>query len=193
MSDQAMMEWVKREIKWASALVARYKVETDSDRLRAHYEGMVDAYEHVMIELGGEILKPAADAAGKMAEPVAKPQPPAPQTKAATTEAPENVFLFHSKVVGTTFRNDKNPIPWDQLSKGKNLCLLREKDNPADKNAIKVLYVPHHLGYLPKQTAAELAPKIDSGSHYFAEITEITGGTDKKENRGINISVFLEA
>ena len=163
----------------------------------AHYTDgkcpLCSAYDRIdELEEKIEILG-NADAADKMAEPVAKPQPPAPQTKAATTEAPENIFLFHSKVVGTTFRAEKDPIPWDQLSKGKYLCLLREKDNPADKNAIKVLYVPHHLGYLPKQTAAELAPKIDSGSHYFAEITEITGGVKDKENRGINIAIYLEA
>ena len=153
---------------------------------------LTEYIQHVE-KLKTEQSEPAADAAaGKMAEHVEAPQPPAPQRKAETAEVPENVFLCHSKVVGTTFREKDKPIPWDELGKGKYLCLIREKDNQYDPNAIKVLYVPHFLGYLPKQTAAELAPKIDSGSHFFAEITEITGGVKDKENKGINIAIFEE-
>lgn len=102
-------------------------------------------------------------------------------------------FAFHSKVVGTTFREKDKPLPWDELAQGKHLCLVREKDNQYDPNAIKVFYVPHHLGYLPKQTAAELAPLIDKGRTFFAIITEITGGVKDKENRGINLAIYEDS
>jgi hypothetical protein len=51
---------------------------------------------------------------------------------------------------------------------GLGCVLFRERDNPADENAIKVIledapYNELHIGYLPRQVAAVIAPKWDSG------------------------------
>jgi hypothetical protein len=48
--------------------------------------------------------------------------------------------------------------------------LVREQDNPYDKNAIKVALFGHfELGYIPRQIAKELAPIMDSGMRFVAE------------------------
>src|SRR3954470_21608575 len=51
---------------------------------------------------------------------------------------------------------------------GLGCVLFRERDNPHDENAIKVLidddpYRELHIGYLPRKVAAVIAPKWDSG------------------------------
>jgi hypothetical protein len=54
---------------------------------------------------------------------------------------------------------------------------MREKTNAVDKNAIKIRvrekgnpYDKLELGYLRRQVAAELAPKIDSGEVVISEV-----------------------
>ena len=48
--------------------------------------------------------------------------------------------------------------------------LIREPDNPHDKNAIRVALFGHFkLGYIPRPIARELAPLMDSGRHFVAE------------------------
>ena len=59
-----------------------------------------------------------------------------------------------------------------QLSENHPLTLLREPDNKFDENAIKVLDSLDDLmlGYVPKEIAKSLAPKIDSGEIYVASL-----------------------
>ena len=48
--------------------------------------------------------------------------------------------------------------------KGKQpLVLKRQPDNPADKNAILVMYGQFALGYVPRGLAATIAPLMDAG------------------------------
>ena len=51
-----------------------------------------------------------------------------------------------------------------------NFELIREPDNPHDKNAIRVALFGHFkFGYIPAPIAKELAPQIDSGMRFVAE------------------------
>ena len=43
------------------------------------------------------------------------------------------------------------------------LTLEREPYNPEDRNAIKVLHLGRHLGYIGREDAQALAPKLDAG------------------------------
>ena len=56
---------------------------------------------------------------------------------------------------------------------GPGLCdfeLVREPDNPSDKNAIRVALFGHFkFGYIPRSIAKEIAPLMDSGRHFVAE------------------------
>jgi hypothetical protein len=48
------------------------------------------------------------------------------------------------------------------------LELRRERHNPHDPNAIKVMVADCFLGYIPKSLAAKLAPAMDAGKQYEA-------------------------
>ena len=64
-------------------------------------------------------------------------------------DAQENIKIFGSKEIGS-------------------FALVREPDNPHDKNAIRVAIGDKKLGYIPKAVAKDLAPQIDAGKDFLA-------------------------
>jgi hypothetical protein len=114
---------------------------------------------------------------------------------------------WHSKVVGTTYAK---AIPWDRLKTGDHLDLEWDKGNPEGPRflekfaqAIKVIHrdTGALLGHLPS-TKSATAGKVCWHLHHlglpdgrqgeaFAVITELTGGTANKANRGINVEIML--
>ena len=52
--------------------------------------------------------------------------------------------------------------------KGMSLELRRERHNPHDPNAIKVMVADCFLGYIPKPLAGKLALAIDAGRQFEA-------------------------
>lgn len=114
---------------------------------------------------------------------------------------------WKSKVVGTTHHDG---IPWDRLKPGDHLDLEWDRQNPDGPRfleqfaqAIKVIHrdTAVLLGHLPS-TKSCTAGKVCWHFYHlgildgrnggaFAVITEITGGTEDKENRGINIEITL--
>lgn len=112
-----------------------------------------------------------------------------------------------SKVVGTTHRSD---IPWGNLKPGDRLELVWDTLNPNGprflENFAQAIKVVHRetgafLGYLPA-TKSSTAGKVCWHLHRlglidgragdaFAVITELTGGTEEKANRGINLQITL--
>lgn len=93
---------------------------------------------------------------------------------------------FPTKVMGVSFEGRQNMVAG--LIPGHELELKRQPDNPADANAIAVLYGEMQVGFLRKQIAKHLAPLIDAGIRYRARIEHVTGGKDGK-NFGVNIRV----
>ena len=96
-----------------------------------------------------------------------------------------------TKIAGVTFPNDKGVniqtiLP--TLTEESDLILSRDKNNPYDENAIKVIADYTHIGYIKAELAAELAPIMDSGKTVHVELLEVTGGGDKKY--GCNIRVY---
>lgn len=97
---------------------------------------------------------------------------------------------FHSKVNGTSWREN---IPWDMMSPGDKLTPKLDpygntvKLPHSDPYAIALFFEDSFIGYVPKETAKDLAPKIYN-DEIDVEITisELTGGTAEKKNRGIN-------
>ncbi|MBU6429682.1 MAG: hypothetical protein KGR26_11760, partial [Cyanobacteria bacterium REEB65] len=114
---------------------------------------------------------------------------------------------WKSKVVGTTHHD---AIPWDRLQAGDRLDLEWDQQNPDGPRfleqfaqAIKVIHRPTAvlLGHLPS-TKSATAGKVcwhlyhlgildGRNGEAFALITEITGGTADKANRGINVEITL--
>ena len=111
------------------------------------------------------------------------------------TIAEANMRSFYTKIVGVTF-NNHNGSQRQQLITDMTrhyqrrgfvaLHLLRQQNNPHDKNAVAVLD-PHgrQLGYLSRQVARTIAPVIDNGGSVSATAVNITGGTPK--NFGVNL------
>ena len=105
-----------------------------------------------------------------------------------------------SKVVGTTFHD----VPWDQIRVGDQLDLVREPNNKYDKYAIAVLWRGHHLGYIRATEPdtfngkwypslnRELSVSMAGTDYHFAIVCEITGGTELKPNKGLNIRIMRQ-
>lgn len=77
---------------------------------------------------------------------------------------------------------------------GESLQLVREPENPYDKNAIRV-FRPNGLdvGYMPQDNAAEIAPRMDSGETFFATVEWINSPRDDFRDYGLKVRVsFLK-
>jgi hypothetical protein len=115
-----------------------------------------------------------------------------------------HVRTIHTKIRGVTKYTpdgtDRQSVIKHCCSSGDALYLTREPNNPSDRNAIQVYRIVYsdvpdkpklaeQLGYLSRELAEELAPKMDErGSVLMAKITEVTGGEDYK-SFGVNIEV----
>jgi single-stranded-DNA-specific exonuclease len=71
------------------------------------------------------------------------------------------------------------------LRDGDPLELRRQPANPHDPNAIAVFRGALQLGYLRREIARHLAPKLDGGERYRARVASVTGGGSKAV--GVNI------
>ena len=72
---------------------------------------------------------------------------------------------------------------------GDPVELRREPGNEHDPNAILVLWRDKDIGYIPRETASALAPEIDSGRPYRAQVHRVAGGVPDYPNYGIEISI----
>jgi single-stranded-DNA-specific exonuclease len=96
---------------------------------------------------------------------------------------------FNTKVVGVSFEGRQDVVA--ALREGEPVELRRDAANPHDANAIGVFYGALQLGFLRRPIAARLAPNIDAGERYSAQVTAITGGGGR--SYGINIYVVRES
>jgi single-stranded-DNA-specific exonuclease len=92
---------------------------------------------------------------------------------------------FYTKVVGVSFEGRQEIVAG--LSAGDPLELIRDPSNPHDSNAIAVHYGKLQLGYLRREIARRLAPNIDAGDRYTANVGSVTGGGER--NVGVNLHV----
>ena len=106
----------------------------------------------------------------------------------------EEVPSFNTKLVGVSFDNRQEHIKNisdNRLNKNNELQLKRQPENPYDKNAILVLYEGKDLGFLNRDLAKKIAPKIDEGVEYKAVIEQITDSYENKNGYyGVNVSVY---
>lgn len=75
--------------------------------------------------------------------------------------------------------------------------LIRQQDNPYDKNAIGIAadLLPTEetsiIGYVPKEIAGELAKAMDKGITVMADLLRIIGGYSYKETYGALINITI--
>jgi len=80
-----------------------------------------------------------------------------------------------------------------RLTPGVPLRIERQPDNEYDTNACAVFEpLGDQVGFLNRKLAAALAPLIDAGVEYDAEVAGITGGGDG-ESLGVNVRVMRRA
>ncbi|MDP3636167.1 MAG: HIRAN domain-containing protein [Azonexus sp.] len=63
---------------------------------------------------------------------------------------------------------------WLQMKVGDHLELIREPDNRHDRNAVRVEWRGHKLGYLPRSENRAVAAAIDQGDKLVARIARLT-------------------
>jgi single-stranded-DNA-specific exonuclease len=97
-------------------------------------------------------------------------------------------FGFNTKIVGVTFEGRQDSIAG--MEPGRELELVRQPQNAFDPNAVAVHYGRLQLGFLKKAIAARIAPNIDGGERYRAEVKHVTGGGTRSV--GVNIWVTRE-
>ena len=94
---------------------------------------------------------------------------------------------FVTKVVGVTFEGRQAVV--SALTAGEELVVVRDADNPSDANAIALRTLSGaQVGFLRRQIARELAPRLDGGVHYIAHVSAVTGGVEGR-SYGANIEV----
>ena len=72
---------------------------------------------------------------------------------------------------------------------GEPITLVRDPENPYDKNAVLACIGEHDFGFLSRQDATAIAPALDAGLSYEARIHEITGGFGDYKHYGARISI----
>ena len=103
-----------------------------------------------------------------------------------------------SKVAGVTFNNRQAALKKLDRHEASsvNVSLEREASNPFDNNAVKVNVSvkdgkPYHLGYIPKDLAALIAPVLDKGIGLIARFKGVTGGYYEDMHHGALITVEM--
>ena len=98
----------------------------------------------------------------------------------------ERLDDFYSKIAGVTFDNRQRYIPG--LRAGQELEYRRDRYNPYDSNAVG-LYDAYgnQIGFLSKEVASQVAPKMDAGKRYRITVSQVTGGGSW--SYGVNIHI----
>jgi len=92
---------------------------------------------------------------------------------------------FNTKVVGVSFEGRQDIA--GGVRPGQAVELRRDPENPHDPNAIGVWLGALQLGFLKREIALRIAPNIDAGERYEAQVTALTGGG--RRSFGINLYV----
>lgn len=104
---------------------------------------------------------------------------------------------FEVGVAGVTFEDRQAILEslhgWQEEGMAPSAALAREPNNRYDPNAIMVLVLGEHVGYVPKALAAKLAPRMDAGEAVTAVAVRILrGGDPAKPGYGARVDVEIE-
>ena len=78
---------------------------------------------------------------------------------------------------------------WPELRVGDALILIREPDNPHDRNAVRVEWRGRKLGYLPRAENRAVAAEMDRGGRVEARIAALL--PHRNPWRRVRIEVFV--
>lgn len=101
-----------------------------------------------------------------------------------------NADSFYTKVVGVSFEGRQEMVR--KLETGQSVTLVRQPENMHDKNAIAVISSNgEQIGFLKAKLSKDLAPLMDNGIQYIAEITSINGN-DETNMDTLGVNIFIE-
>ncbi len=91
-----------------------------------------------------------------------------------------SVFVYESKVVGVSQKNDDGTERQDIISRevleDDELYLEAEPDNRFDSNAIKVISkFKNQIGYLNKELAEKVKPALENDAEIHTKVTWVSG------------------
>lgn len=101
------------------------------------------------------------------------------------------------KVVGVTFPNEDGSERQEIIKRcnvGEHLALIHDAYNEYSVFATQVLRTNgEQIGHAPEYLAERICEEVAAGYKAFGVITAITGGTNDKPTRGVNVAVFFAA
>ena len=81
-------------------------------------------------------------------------------------------------------------IFWSEIKVGDALALIREPDNKHDRNAIRVEWRGHQLGYVPRAQNRAVAAAMDAGDKLTARVSSLSD--NKNPWQRLAFEVFVE-
>ena len=103
------------------------------------------------------------------------------------------IETIYSKIQGVTRTNrdgtSRQEIIAELCYQDQQLVLMRAPNQYSPNNLD--VYVAYQVGYVNPELADLLAPILDEGGVVRAQITEITGGSEDKPTRGVNVSFTI--
>jgi len=81
-------------------------------------------------------------------------------------------------------------IFWSEIKVGDALTLIREPDNKHDRNAIRVEWRGHKLGYVPRAQNRAVATAMDTGDQLTARVSSLSD--NKNPWQRLAFEVFIE-
>jgi len=109
---------------------------------------------------------------------------------AAATASAQSVKLVVQSSPLAGFRHHEASAAWPELRVGDRLDLVREADNPHDRNAVRVEWRGKMLGYVPRIENAALAWAMDRGVPAAARISKLDDHPNPRMR--IEFEVFVE-
>ena len=109
-----------------------------------------------------------------------------PDGRQITARLRSHVSDYTADVVGLQYDNRSARLP--AVSVGDAVTLIRDYGNPYDVNAITVNHGSGELGFLPRHEARLIAPQMDTGSTFRANITGIERGAGAR----VQVSIALQ-
>ncbi len=79
---------------------------------------------------------------------------------------------------------------WSEIKVGDPLKLIREPDNKHDRNAIRVEWRSHQLGYVPRAQNRAVAAAMDAGDRLTARVSSLSD--NKNPWQRLAFEVFVE-
>jgi hypothetical protein len=93
--------------------------------------------------------------------------------------------LHVSAVAGA--RHHADALARGDAAPGRPLTLVREHDNPHDPNAIAVHAGGQHIGFVPRELAAELAPQLDDQRPWAAVVLREQRASPRDPRTGVTM------